>query len=476
MARRRTSRSTWRCRRRLLFFADTGAIASSGIVTVREYGSSSAPSARLVSTKTSSLLVAGMASRCRSIPARSRRRESSPYESTAPHPLLALAWSRRKPAASWSPASTLGAAPQVPSARSATRRVVAPASRSLPVSSELRAPQPASTTVNISPRSTVRPIKARVSQNEPRLLRGALGPHTVSQARARDTLGATYVPQASTIGTLRVSCVPQARASDTLRVSCVPQARASDTLRVSCVSQARASDTLRVSCVPQAGASDTLQVACVPQARGRVLQISTWMSLALTCVSQVVPTASFGVTSEVATFASRASRSSECAPRPFDCAAPLASRACRPSFCASAPDLRAASRFDCASPSDFCAFRHSWRPRRSLRPARSLQVACLSPLLACRSALRATRRSKLAPLKSVLAASKPLAATPNERLATPNERLATPYERLATPYERLAIPYMRPRGLEQKLKRSECRGGFGSLIQSQFLLIFPILL
>ena len=31
------------------------------------------------------------------IPARWLRRESSPYGSTAPHPLLALAWSRRKP-------------------------------------------------------------------------------------------------------------------------------------------------------------------------------------------------------------------------------------------------------------------------------------------------------------------------------------------------------------------------------------------
>ena len=37
--------------------------------------------------------------RFRPIPARCRRRESSPYVSTAPHPLLGLAWSRPKSAA-----------------------------------------------------------------------------------------------------------------------------------------------------------------------------------------------------------------------------------------------------------------------------------------------------------------------------------------------------------------------------------------
>jgi len=42
--------------RSVVFFADTGAIPSSGIVAVREYGSSSAPRARLVSTKTTALL------------------------------------------------------------------------------------------------------------------------------------------------------------------------------------------------------------------------------------------------------------------------------------------------------------------------------------------------------------------------------------------------------------------------------------
>jgi len=39
-----------------MVFVDTGAIPSSGIVAVQEYGSSSAPRARLVSTKTITLL------------------------------------------------------------------------------------------------------------------------------------------------------------------------------------------------------------------------------------------------------------------------------------------------------------------------------------------------------------------------------------------------------------------------------------
>jgi hypothetical protein len=42
--------------RRAVLFADTGALPSSGIVTVREYGSSSAPRHRLVSTKITTLL------------------------------------------------------------------------------------------------------------------------------------------------------------------------------------------------------------------------------------------------------------------------------------------------------------------------------------------------------------------------------------------------------------------------------------
>jgi len=39
-----------------VFFADTFAMPSSGVVAVREYGSSSAPRPRSVSTKTTALL------------------------------------------------------------------------------------------------------------------------------------------------------------------------------------------------------------------------------------------------------------------------------------------------------------------------------------------------------------------------------------------------------------------------------------
>jgi hypothetical protein len=44
------------CARRLVLCAETFAIASSGIVNVQEYVSSSAPSARSVSTQITSLL------------------------------------------------------------------------------------------------------------------------------------------------------------------------------------------------------------------------------------------------------------------------------------------------------------------------------------------------------------------------------------------------------------------------------------
>jgi len=47
------------------FFADSGAGPSSGVVAVREYGSSSAPRPRLLSTKTATLLGRGLAGRLR---------------------------------------------------------------------------------------------------------------------------------------------------------------------------------------------------------------------------------------------------------------------------------------------------------------------------------------------------------------------------------------------------------------------------
>ena len=167
------------------------------------------------------------------------------------------------------------------------------------------------------------------------------------------------VPQASTIDSLRVTCASRASTIDAVQVTCASRASTIDTLRVTCVPQASTTGTLRVTSASQASTTDTLRVTCasrglgsVPQVLGSVPQISTWMSLALSCVSQVVPTVSFGVTSGVATFDLRAAR-------PFERASRLALRAPRPSFCASASDLRSAPRFDCASPSDSRASRHS---------------------------------------------------------------------------------------------------------------------
>ena len=170
--------------------------------------------------------------------------------------------------------------------------------------------------------------------------------------------------------------MPHDEPRSSLRATSVPHGSTTDALRIRWMSHALAG-------VPQGRPSAARISTCVPQVRPSAARLST-------CVPQGEPSVPLGATKEGGRFFVRACRSKH--------------RASGRHLRAATSDLRCAPRFECVSRKDFRAFRHSQRPRRALRAARSPRLSCLSFERMRRSARLATHKSRFAQRWAVLAA------------------------------------------------------------------------